>query len=235
LLDSRSNWGFMTPEDLIQDYLSTDSQLPDYGPDGRDRRSMSAIERYYDRQQQMRSGTNRPTGNSSSFDPFGNRSDAFGTANLFNNPTLGKMNPAAGSLQPEVLSDLLGLKNNPASPEAIRTREVQQRQMDAFRQALDFQHPVVNPALNTLTPATARPGVSAAQSSSSFYVPPKTAFDPASGTYNPALAVAAPVAPVAPSAPFAPGQAMPSRPLNSVSASRAGPAKPDFSIPQRRF
>lgn len=241
------NWGLATPEDIVQDYMSREIlKMPNYGPDGRDRNSMSVLERYYDRQDQPHktpdvaptTGSFNPANlfNENNFRPSG--IENIGGVNPNNLNDYANPNLIGNQVRPEALSSLLGLKNNPLTTDEFREREANQRQMEAFKRALDYQTPVTTPTpIETLSRST--PSTSSGQtwsSSSSGFAPvmPRDPFDRTAGTYNPALATAAPTAPIAPSAPSAPGQEYSSATI-SLPATHVAPPKMDFSLPQRRF
>lgn len=235
ILDDPGNWGFARPEDVVQEYMSRHiPKLPDYTSDGRDRNTMSPVERYYERQ--MRGGTIATNGSSSlglnlGFGgAFGGFSPGMGAMDGLRPDNSGFESPT----RPDALSDLLGLRNNPYSPQAIRERDAAQQQNEAFRKALEIRPPA-GAGISGLVPAGSGSLFSGSAASSSSFTPalPKNPYDAVAGTYNQALAVAAPTAPVAPSAPTAPGQSRDS--LTQSTASRVAPPKPDFSIPQRRF
>ncbi|HLP78938.1 MAG TPA: hypothetical protein VK327_18715 [Candidatus Paceibacterota bacterium] len=229
LLDDK-DWGLMTPNDIVKDYLSKQGySMPDFTSDGRDRNKMSAMERFYDRQGQ-KSGAASPE---SSFNP-GNLFDAGqslwggavlpGALNGFGNPA---------GVRPDALSDVLGIRNNAMSPEAIRDRDVSRRQMEAFKRALEYQQPTafVSPlATIPVQPQGTAPGVSRGTG----FVMPRNPFDSVAGTYNQSLATAAPTAPTAPMAPMAPGQPNPYIQTYTTPVHTA-PPRLDFNIPKRHF
>lgn len=242
LLDDR-NWGLVNPDDIVQDYLSKQLlKMPEYGPDGRERSQRSVMERYYDRQNHSR--TSAQNSREESFSPgnlFGDNSARGGISGLnglssvnnlneFSNPNLNN-----GGIRPEALSDLLGLRNNPMSPDAIREREANERQMDAFKRALDFAPASPKPQTTAITPSSS--GSSAWNGGSGNFNPamPRSPFDPVAGTYNGALATMAPAAPLAPIAPTAPGQQSLHSTLPSYNSARSSTPKVDFALPQRRF
>ena len=52
LLDRKKNWAFMAPEDLTSGPTAEEIfNLPDYGPDGKEKKKRSPVELYYDRQE----------------------------------------------------------------------------------------------------------------------------------------------------------------------------------------
>lgn len=246
LLDD-PNWGLVRPEDIVQDYMTREVlKMPDYGPDGRDRSSMSVLERYYDRQ-------DRPAKTAD----VAPAPDSFNPANLFNGSNdrprgignVGGINPnnlndfanpnlIGNQVRPDALSSLLGLKNNPLTTDEFRERRANEHQMEAFKRALDYQTPVTSPVgADSLTRSIASPSSGQTWSSgSSGFAPvmPRNPFEPVVGTYNPALATTAPAAPIAPIAPSAPGQEYSSG-LRPLSTTPVAPPKMDFSLPQRRF
>lgn len=249
LLDD-PNWGLVRPEDIVQDYMTREIlKIPDYGPDGRDRSSMTVLERYYDRQDHSSKTPEAPP-----------TPDSFNPANLFNgsndrsrgignisgiNPNnlndFANPNLIGNQVRPEALSSLLGLKNNPLNTDQFRERQANERQMEAFKRALDYQSPAATTPIGadsltrSITPSPSS-GQSWSSSSSGFApVMPRNPFDPVAGTYNPALATAAPIAPIAPTAPSAPGQEYSSSHKLPLSTTPVAPPKMDFSLPQRRF
>ena len=248
LLDD-PNWGLVRPEDIVQDYMTREIlKIPDYGPDGRDRSSMTVLERFYDRQD-----------HSSKAPEAAPVPDSFNPANLFNgsndrprgidnisgiNPNnlndFANPNLIGNQVRPEALSSLLGLKNNPLNTDQFRERQANERQMEAFKRALDYQSPAATAPVGadsltrSITPSSS--GQSWSSSSSGFApMMPPNPFDPVARTYNPALATAAPVAPIAPIAPSAPGQEYSSSSKIPLSTTPVAPPKMDFSLPQRRF
>ncbi len=235
------NWGLVTPEDIVKEYMAKQVlKMPDYGSDGRDRSSMSAMELYYDRQNRPKFSPSNPGGES--FSPgnlFGNGSGSgsVGGFNGINSPAsmnaLDNPNLSGSAVRPDVLSDVLGMRNNPMSPNAIRERDVNQRQMEAFKRALDYQPSLPTPQSTAVSPPA--PSRTWGGGNGNFTpVLPANPFDHASGTYNPALATIAPIAPVAPVAPTAPGQSLSSA-MPTYPSSRPAPPRLEFSIPQRRF
>lgn len=230
LLDD-SNWGFLTPNDVVRDYMSkTVPTLPDFTRDGRDRNTMSPVERYYERQ--MRGG--------GATDSASDGADA--TSPGFVNPLSGvgidvgydALRPSSPHLvdlptRVDSLPDLLGLRNNPYSPESIRERAAAERQTEAFRKALEVRPPG---GITSLPQQNTRSWIASPSSFNPAFV--QTAPDPLlSGSYNSAFAVATPAAPAAPMAPSAPGQSRET--INPTTTKRIAPPKPDFSLPQRRF
>jgi hypothetical protein len=230
LLDD-SNWGFLTPNDVVRDYMSkTVPTLPDFTRDGRDRNTMSPVERYYERQ--MRGG--------GATDSASDGADA--TSPSFVNPLSGvgidvgydALRPSSPHLvdlptRVDSLPDLLGLRNNPYSPESIRERAAAERQTEAFRKALEVRPPG---GITSLPQQNTRSWIASPSSFNPAFV--QTAPDPLlSGSYNSAFAVATPAAPAAPMAPSAPGQSRET--INPTTTKRIAPPKPDFSLPQRRF
>jgi hypothetical protein len=243
LLDERNNWGFISPEDIVQEYMSRQGlRLPEFGPDGRDRDTMSVMERYYDRQTHGRGMTNSIAPEDISHSLFGPQQNDLGMFTMLGTgpstklPGLSDRRYYPGSVRPEALSDLLGLRNNSLSSEAISEREAQEKQMEAFKKALNFQQPPT--PLTTLdqgpASATAQFGWNG-NASDNANPAQRNPYDPVAGTYNAALATAAPKAPVAPAAPVAPGQINPYAAPASASPARLGPPKADFTVPQRRF
>lgn len=242
LLDDQSNWGFVTPEDVVQDYMAKEIlRMPEYGADGQEKTPMSPVERYYDRQMRGRIDAGNVQRNSQTFSvdnlyhQAGTRSPAENLAQYGINPNV--LSGAAPDFsenrtRPEALSGLLGFRNNPLASDLIKEQEANQRQMDAFRRALDFQPPTGAP--NLPNPTAGVPERSRGWDNTSPILNPAMArdpFDSVGGTYNSALATAAPAAPSAPAAPEAPGRQY----TTPTVAPRLAPPKPDFSLPQRRF
>ncbi len=232
ILDDPGNWGFITTEDVVQEYTSRGKdKTPLIMPDGRDWNSLSPVERYYERQMRGRSaassdsGADAPTfGSSFNFNEF--------SPAIFSAPPDHSMRPSLpGALtqptQNEALSDLLGFRRNPFTPEAIRQREANHSHMEAFRRALDVQpHQPVAAAAPTPTAQGFNPAVQ-----NSLNNP----FGLSAGAGNPYLSSvtpSSPEAPRAPTAPLAPSQFDTSA---QQSPSRLLPTRPDFSLPQRRF
>ncbi|MBC8097766.1 MAG: hypothetical protein H7Y43_18350 [Akkermansiaceae bacterium] len=230
------NWGLATPQDIVNEYMSKDvMKMPQYGADGRERSSMSAMERYYDRQNNQKYAA--PNSSGASFNPgnlFGNNGGSGSggisspaTMSGFSNPNLN-----GSSVRPEVLSDLMGLRNNPMSPAAIHERESHQRQMEAFKRALDY-NPTASAPQSTANSPSSRGSTWNGGNGNFNPVMPRNPFDPVAGTYNPSLPTTAPIAPIGPAAPHAPTHSLSS--MLPTSPSRSAPSKKDFSIPQRPF
>jgi hypothetical protein len=132
---------------------------------------------------------------------------------------------------------LLGFRKNPMSPAAIREREAQEKHMDAFKRALNFQPPAAaSPALDQVFAAPGRESGWNSSSAGSSVPNQRNPYDSTAGTYLPAPS-AAPMAPVSPVAPFAPAQANPYTAPAAAAAtqSRIASPRPDFSVPQRPF
>ena len=234
VLDSPGNWGFATAEDVIQEYMTkVNGKVPALMPDGRDWNSLSPVERYYERQMRGQTATNAaPPMELPSFSGMPGLNgpsalDAFHGERAGNEPVS----------RLEGLPDLLGLRNNPFSPDAIRQRDSQQRQMEAFRKALDLAKPHYAP-VNTDTAVSAdRNNPWNTWQAPAYGTPANmapTAYPPISGVYqNPAVPTAIPSAPTAPTAPVSPDQYTSTAP--APSPTRVAPPRADFSFPQRAF
>src|SRR5215471_10181702 len=80
LLDERRNWVFVSPEDVIQNFMSRQSvQLPQYGLDGQ-QKDLSVVERYYEKMSRSRGITNGIPGRQQS---LSGRSDDSDDSNPF--------------------------------------------------------------------------------------------------------------------------------------------------------
>ncbi|MGN6554592.1 MAG: hypothetical protein ACTHLW_12860 [Verrucomicrobiota bacterium] len=218
----------------MKDYMSREVlKIPQYGLDGREMSLMTPVERYYDRQARSRIA---PTNSAPAIEWFGRGNPFEESRTLEGLRNLTSPNFNENRTRPEsTANNLLGLRDNPMSPENIREREAQDRHMEAFKQALNFQQPAVTPKPATqLAPPVAQ-GFATPSSGSGFVYPAnqRNPYDAAAGTYNSALASAVPAAPIAPTAPTAPGQSQ----FQTIPSSpeRTGPPKADFSLPQRKF
>jgi hypothetical protein len=252
LLDDQKNWVFITPDDVIDKYMSQDFlRIPEFGPDGKERTSSSALERFYERLSRGRSVTNKPA----RYDLFGrqiqndgqNDSESAQDLNSFN----GSANPFASmddlsnpglnpnSANRDALLDMMGLKNNRSRMTLEDTRREQDAhdlQLEAFKKALDFQS---TPAPEAFNPAGNAGGQNFSWNVNSGGYAAGSQRNPSDGlpgafTYSPSYS-AIPRLPAYPTAPIAPGQPTFSTPLPTVTATRIGPPKPDFTIPQRKF
>jgi len=78
LLERKKNWAFMNPEDLTSGATAEQIfNLPEYGPDGKEKRKSSAVELYYERQErEQRSAAGKRDRGRESDDLFARRSAA---------------------------------------------------------------------------------------------------------------------------------------------------------------
>ncbi len=244
LLDQESDWAFITPDDVINDYMMKQIlKMPQYGPDGRDLSKLTPVQRYYERMSHggvatpatgldvlsifgiqktaVRSGE---TADSEPITVFGQRPSPLAD---FSSPIY-DTSPA----RPDALSDLLSSARKEDLPGALRDRKVQEDQMEALKKIWGFQQPAPGPGLSQ--PGFS-PGVSSVGSVDSL--PAAGLRDPfvtaPLSQYSPPLAPAAPQIPAYPKAPLPPGLLDPSAPPPSLNPAKTAP--PVFSVPQRRF
>lgn len=238
ILDTPGDWGFATADDVVQEYMSkVNGRVPALMPDGRDWNSLSPVERYYERQMRGRTATNAaPALELPQFNPS---FDMGGPSTL--NAFRREMPSAGGSFSPRSsgVAEVLGLGHNAFSPEAIRQREAQRQQMDAFRRALDVANPYANPVAtgNAMTPDRVpvwntwqnQSAVNPVNPAATLYTPvPGMPQNPAQ-PFDPHTQV-----PTAPQAPQAPGQYSSTTLPNPV-PTRTTPPRADFSFPSRAF
>jgi hypothetical protein len=234
MLDDRENWIFVTPEDVLQDYMVSQKLTPPkYGPDGREESSLSAVERYYDRQSRARRAAKATAAKSSDGSP--KDSDFISDFSDFDDvssPSRDSSQPGRNTIfsHPNSLADLFGMSKGGISKadalrEAQEERHMQELQLESFRKLMDL------PQMSDPTAGFNRPGIGEGYPGSSQPTPYAT---PTPG-YTPLPTPAFPAIPSAPTAPFAPGQAPPPTLPPSVTATRAAPPKMDFSVPMRKF
>jgi hypothetical protein len=153
-LDDPETWALTTPQEAFQDFIARRVlEMPQYGPDGRDRTAMSSMERMYER-------FNRgpQTNSSRSVEWLGFR---LGPA-VAQNEAAGQMEPVQlgnipTQLAPPSLDDLatrrfsnVNMQDNPVA-KAIERAE-QQRSAESFRNALNLQPLPAAPTITGLQP-----------------------------------------------------------------------------------
>jgi hypothetical protein len=239
-IDEQNNWAFLTPEDVVHDFMKKEiMRIPEYGPDGQEKSSGSAVERFYERI----SRSSNPTNVQSRYELFGGlKSDGNPNSRNVGNPLASYETRSSSSIpgfddpasRPNTLSDFFGSRKNSSDSEAAREREAQHDQMEAFRKALDFQQPSTPiVSFNPLT-TPAVPGASSSPYSFANTTPVRNPYDPMTAL-NPVVAPTAPVAPSWQGGPLGPGQQNASTELPTLSGMRPPPPKADFSLPNRKF
>lgn len=242
-LDESKNWEFTTPDDQFRSIMANDIlRMPEFAPDGRDKNTYSAVERFYDRSREG-GGNNTPSPNAifdlRSYSPQATASSSSSSAsdatapasiNFFATPGY----ESAMGNRP-VLGDFsTGLTPAPASPvDVLRARDDQQQQLDAFKKAMG----VDVGSLSGIPGLSSVPTASSSRSMTALPAVPGLPSRPDRNPYNPAvgsLPVNAAVGslPTSASSPTTPGYEtrLPENRPASVT-----PPKPDFSIPRRPF
>jgi hypothetical protein len=240
LLDERRNWVFVSPDDVIQNFMSRQSlQLPEYGLDGQPK-DLTVVERYYERMQRSRGITNGIPGRQKSLSGLDNSDDPNPFTQFSELPSLRTSysglgldeKASKGSLRPNSFSDLFGTADKSATDSftELRERQRSERHLDAFRQALDFGAPPgADPLPNLFAP---NPKPAAAPLPSQAQLPSYATLQQG---YDPATIMNLPTAPVAPVAPISPGQPVPSPYSQFAPPPKTMPTRQEFTIPQRRF
>jgi hypothetical protein len=253
LLDRRKDWVFMTPEDLlaaptIDEILKT----PQFGPDGQERKDLSAIERYYQRLAAKRPGVNQQiqSDNDNLFGPPteskpGQESGGHNDLNLPSSlresaEALNRLfapgsndSPFAREAKHGNLSDIFGLGDN-----TLPQRQAQERKklMDEYHSLVDPSwHPAPvatqgNP-LAILADAVSPAGRPAASSPGAGNLAARSALEVQLDVTYPRLGP-----PELPDVNArALGQTRPTPPLPKVEPTRIPPAAPTFTAPKRSF
>lgn len=254
LLERRKNWGFISPEDLInaptiEDVLKT----PQLAPDGQEKKELPAFERYYQ---------HLATKPAKADDPLQSKTDAlFGTgdkrkarderaseddSSLPSTVRQGaeRLTRAveAGSIDSSFtraalhgnLHDIFGLGNQSLSKEQI---EEHKKYMDDYRSVVESSwHPLTmsgpQDMLSPKAPDTASPaGIAAAGLPNSLSPAPRTALEVQMGVVSPQLGPAD----LPDVNAQALGQTRPTSILPMDGPTRVAPPSPNFAAPKRSF
>jgi hypothetical protein len=238
LLDDKENWVFTTTEDVIEDFMTKEKLAPpQYTADGREKSSLSPVERYYYRQNASRGATNSASEQRDSIDDMENPDFVSGSADISSRKNHSLPGLENLTERPNRFADLIGADKSRSLADSLRDQEerLQAGQIESFKKLYDFPQmpdsinkfnpsptPVAAPAWNTLGDAYANPG------SPNGYVAPAPGFTPSA---SPGLS-GIPAVPGTPSAPgLAPAATLPP----SVTETRASPPKVNFSAPMRQF
>ncbi|HET7624184.1 MAG TPA: hypothetical protein VFM25_02880, partial [Verrucomicrobiae bacterium] len=222
LLDEKKNWVFLTPDDVLNDYLIRENlKMPEYDSLGREKTSTPIVERFYEHLSDSHFSTNSAPDFSFNTDNNANPLLSGISAELQNPAAPGNTlatvlnNFNSMVMRPGGVSDLLGGKNNqpaPVSPQEFREHTAQQRHLDAFAQAMNYQ-PFQTPSLFPTPGATIKPSSSTPSDrtvpgwdDNSDSAQLRNPYDPSAGTYNPLLSIGIPKAPGAPERPTAPAR-----------------------------
>jgi hypothetical protein len=241
MLEDKEDWVFVTPSDVIEDLMTEEKLIqPKYTPDGREKTSLSPMERYLDRINRPRQTAS--TNESLSLRPFDDRSmeDADtlpGSRGMASRDT--SMPGFVGtsvSTRPNGLADLFGLsKTRFYTGETSRESEAEQRRMrdhlESFRKLLETGAPDSTDGFNR-PPETKASGWGSTTESypgagRSMTPPTPVGFAPSP---SPGF-----VLPSTPTAPYAPGQSPLEGPPPSLTSTRTPPPKVEFSSPRRKF
>jgi hypothetical protein len=244
LWDDQKNWVFLTPGDVLNDYLVKEHlKAPEFDSLGREKSSVPAVERFYERLSDDRSSANSASGSFS----FNTDNDAnpilSGISSELKNPassanTLSTVLDNFNSMvmRPGGVADLSNAKNDELTPQEFREHNAQQRHLEAFSQALNYQSFQSQSLMPTTTPSTPASQILSAWNNSSDAAQVRNPYDPSTGIYNPLLSLAAPKAPVAPAKPMAPTRPnIYDKPTTITTIPRLTPAGSDFSVPKRNF
>jgi hypothetical protein len=254
LLERRKNWVFMSPEDMlamptVEDVLKT----PQFGPDGKEKQELPALERYYQRLGNKRLGVEDPL-QSKNQDLFGtsDKSKSRDDRAPHEDPKLPKgvreraeelnrlFEPGASD-SPFVeaathrdLSDTFGLGHDTLSKEQMREHK---QLMDDYNSILDpsWRAPAAATAgdpLSIMPIETASPAVKpAAGLPSSLSSIPRTMLDVQMDVVNPQLGPAG----LPDVNARAVGQTRASSALPMAEPTRVMPPSPSFAAPKRAF
>jgi hypothetical protein len=165
MLDRRKNWVFMTPEEMMGTDTDKDSQKDSdsldgkYDKNGLEKKSMTVMERYYQRlsdSNQEQKGTNQ----SNKFD-----ADSWTKAGSSSNPGDGRpgINPFDSTPNTDLgvfrqthtdnFRDVFGTGKSATSltPEEVRSKAEQDAHMESFKQLWDIDQPQTTTAISTPT------------------------------------------------------------------------------------
>ena len=251
LLERRKNWIFMRPEDLLAEpTLGEILRAPEYGKDGREKQSVSALERYFERFATKRPATDRPDqlkdadllgpvkkssagGETAAQDdsdlPSGLKESAQALKSLFGLEADGDLSARGGTRGS--FSDPFGLGDNTLSKEQVLEHN---KLMDQYNSVLDpnWHRPAAANPFNQpfgLPPAGQPLKNPAASLASSPSPAPHTGLDAQMDVLNPMLGPAG----LPDVNARALGQTRPALALPSVEAPKV--VAPTFAAPRRSF
>jgi len=172
LLERRKNWIFANPKDLTSGPTAEEIfNIPEYGPDGQEKKTLSLLEQYYGQLVTKRSGepgTGKHKDENSSGDPNSPlpREDSVSRDDANLPPSLreseqalkklyeansGKAGPAPTTVARQPFSDIFGLGDNSSSPEKNLEHK---KLMEAFQHIYDVknQQPGAQPGADPAKP-----------------------------------------------------------------------------------
>jgi hypothetical protein len=237
LIDNKREWMFLNEDEMLHVKTAADDyKAPELTADGRDRRDMRPMERYFERISAKPGMTNQPgMGSGSEFDPF-NR-DAGQSPGAFGNPTMTAVNQMEKSLRNLLGTDTSGSGSSRAmkgaeffgfkeyGAPASKPTSYELERIEQFKQILDFNN--TRPATAT---TTADGNYGSPYLDSSFYDPPK----PVASTHAPSLMGSSSSAGSSVGSPAAPAWSSPPAPAPAPAA-RPAPPSPFITITRPQF
>lgn len=237
LLERRKNWMFASPEDEFRGLTSEGLlELPELGPDGREKKSAAPLEQYYESLARERTGAPRRPWDSRAFPGDGwGRTEAGPLRNPESDPVHSQLSAAERNLRAlfdnraadsyglgekrgGILPDLLGNPNTIP----LYQQKAQEARQDQFRQMLQAPSLAPVPAASGLgSLAAPRPadGFSGTRAAAAPSAAISSSLSPGGWAAAPTLSVAPALTPVSP----------PATPPLRV------PSSPFMELPKRRF
>jgi len=239
MLEEKEDWIFLTPEDLLQDLMIKEKLVqPEYGIDGREKSSLTPVERYYDRISRARTNS----ASASLKKPFGGATEDSDLVSGLDDLTSARDRSLPGleknSGRLNGFADLFGV-NKDRGPKGDYGREQQDAEeraqalhLENFRKHLELP-PVPDAAADFGLPANLEAKGPAWESYSAAARPnPYTASSSIQPPSPPPGLFGAPA--IAPPQ-LTPGQELMTAPPPSLTETRTPAPKLQFSVPMRKF